>query len=235
MAWFYRAEIKTNSMKAFTFICLICCLAGQNIQAQDTTDVISNDNILRLIRSVVPPGWIMRADSDLIIVQRIEQVWILEGNRLNAPAGETREQRMDRVQSKGQKSTAFISFHYEPIWDPMRIEESMSFNAGIYAKIKALPERHGIVELYNPALSSRTEKVYTPKTPKDEVNIAAYHRERAELLASLIRMPDHNTEKYSLFLIEKQGGDDQFTTVFPEEASIELNTIHMLFRELCGR
>lgn len=222
-------------MKTLSFICLVFCLTTLNIKAQDTTDIIAGDNILRLIRGVVPPGWVMRADTDLIIVERIEQIWILDGNRLDAPAGETRDQLNARVQTKGKKATAFISFHYEPIWDPMRIEESMSFNAGIYAKIKALPERHGIVELYNPALSSRTEKVYTPKTPKDEVNIAAYHRERAELLASLIRMPDHNTEKYSLFLIDKQGGEDQFTTVFPEEASIELNTIHMLFRELCGR
>ena len=101
------------------------------------------------------------------------------------------------------------------------------------------------INAYMNGLKDRTQKIKTmgrpekcrlvfrcePLWPAGKLNKAkTANKERHEII---IKLPDHNTELYSLFLVSESGVEDEFHSVFPPEASQEAYQLKNIITGLC--
>lgn len=222
-------------MKTLLISLFIVCASIQ-MSAQDSfnDDFFKKDAILKSIYSVIPKGWVMSYDSSNITIYRKDSILVLYENRINAKP-ESAASIEERAVKHGKKELAFIRYRYDLIWDALRILDAQQNNEKIWAEIKKLPNRHGIERLKDPQRSSKERIVYAPVTHKDSMRVAAYEREYQEKLTQMIQLPNFHTQLYSLFLVEKNGLNDEYRMVYPLNVSIELSQIELLFKELCGK
>jgi hypothetical protein len=98
-----------------------------------------------------------------------------------------------------------------------------------------LPEKFKITSLKDQKLSSKGNIIYTPKTETDKKRIADFYIEREKLQGKIIKLPELSSQKYSLFILAKDGCNDESHIVYPDEASVELYSILSFLREICGK
>jgi len=222
-------------MKTLLILGLFSILTIQNISAQ-TESVVPNDAILKVIKPVLPKGWIMYPKEDLLIVESTDTVFVLFENQINAPVSvESKSDRVNRIKKYGKPQRSRIVYHFENKWSVEKIKEYNAANEAIYSKLKKLPEKHGITNLKDRMLSNKMGDVYVGKTEKEKKLVENYNKEKKELESQIKLLPNYHTELYSLFLIETTGCYDDMHLVTPESISTENYQVQTLFRELCGK
>jgi hypothetical protein len=209
------------------------------IFAQATEEEISKefykaDGNINLIINNLPAGWVFTADKGDFIIFRKDSVLILSENRINAPL-ENKEVKLNHIKEFGVKTQAKVIIHYENKWDFLRIQEAQIKNASIMDEIQKLPEKMKITSLLDSKLSRKGKPVYTAKNEKDQLCISNYYKEEERLEKKIVKLPDFNSQLYSLFIVSEDGKEDNMHYVYPTGASIELYTILSLFREACGK
>ena len=65
--------------------------------------------------------------------------------------------------------------------------------------------------------------------------IAQYEKEKKELLSKIVILPNYHTENFSFFYEYMTGFDDNTHLIYPEEASLQLFRIKILFFEYAGQ
>ena len=117
------------------------------------------------------------------------------------------------------------------MWFPERLKLARNTNKSIDQEISQLPGKHNITHLFNRAAKTAAD-IYRGKTQEEQHRIHAYEKEKKELEKKEVRLPDYVSKNYCLFLIEKKGMQDEFTLIYPEEASQEMYRIESKFREI---
>ncbi len=193
-----------------------------------------SDDIMNIIISHLPDGWNFADEDGYFIFQRKDSIWEL-AESASKVTGEKKADKNKRIQAEGKKTIAKIILKYEKKWDFIKIQEATISNQKIDNEIVNLAQKHKISGLKDLKLSSKEGIVYTPKTENDKKRIAEYYAEKKQLEEKIIRLPEMSSQKYSLFIISKSGGNDESHIIFPEEASLEMYTILSLCREVCGK
>ena len=99
-----------------------------------------------------------------------------------------------------------------------------------------LPEKFNITALANGTqMGKGGGVVYIGNTTEEKDRIAQYEKEMENLWKQITVIPNYHSEIYSLFLITKEGWNDDFHWVYPQEASNEVLSVEMYFIELCGK
>ncbi|MHC9542502.1 MAG: hypothetical protein AB9903_23590 [Vulcanimicrobiota bacterium] len=193
-----------------------------------------DDQVLRKVEGSLPAGWVMYTEEDRLVIKRREPVWILNENLINAPVSfESSKERDDRIRKKGRQSYARLVFRMEKAWTPEKLRCAAVTNEAVMADLKALPGRFGVEKLMDESLSRKGDIVYTGRTDDEKKRIAAFNRERERIEKNLVKLPDYTSKQYSLFLLIKEGAEDDFHSVAPGKASEEIYTIESLLKKYC--
>jgi hypothetical protein len=206
-------------------------LNGQNKSTED----IDKDATLKIIKNSIPKNWDFYNEGGKFILERKDTTWIVYENKINAPFSmETKQERNARIKKNGVIGKSRIVFRYEPKWDANKLLKANTHNDEIYKKMLQLPEKHNIKNLAS-GTGSKGDIIYAGKTQEEKDRVAKYNAEMEELWKEVIVVPNYHSEKYSLFLITKEGWNDEFHSVYPQEASNEVLSVEMYFYELCGK
>jgi len=193
-----------------------------------------DDLALRKVEGSLPAGWVMYTEEDRLVIKRREPVWILNENRINAPVSfESSSERDDRIRKKGRQGYARLVFRIEKAWTAEKMRCAAVTNEAVTADLKALPGRLGLEKLVDESLSRKGDTVYTGKTDDEKKRIAAFYIEKEKIKKSLVKLPDYTSKQYSLFLLQKEGAEDDFHSVAPGKASEEIYTVESLLKKYC--
>jgi hypothetical protein len=192
------------------------------------------DATLRKLEGHAPRGWSVTLADGQLVLAREGKVWALFENRINAPAShETAAARDERIRQHGGQAETRLVWRAEPRWDAERRRKALAANEAVRKELAGLPKKHG-VEALRDAFLSRKGETFVGKTDEDRRRIAELEREKARLEALLVRLPDCDTERYSLFQASRSGVEDETTVVSPREASQEAFLLESKLRELCA-
>ncbi len=216
---------------------LICGTPFIALKSQNkNTDDIDKDATLKIIKNSIPKNWDFYQENDKFILERKDTTWILYENRINAPlSNETKQARNARIKKNGVIGKSKIVFRYEQKWDVNKLIKSTTQNDEIYKQMIQLPDKYNIKSLASGSIAGKGNTVYVGNTTEEKDRIAKYDAEMVELWKKVIVVPNYHSEKYSLFLVTKEGWNDDFHWVYPQEASNEVLSVEMYFIELCGK
>jgi hypothetical protein len=79
---------------------------------------IKKDSLLKALQKEIPNNWNMRIYAQQLIIERIDSIWVLAGNWINAPASQygTDEDNKKQILEFGKHDQARIVFNIEPKW-----------------------------------------------------------------------------------------------------------------------
>lgn len=192
---------------------------------------LADANISILI-NYIPEGWTFIASGDTFIIRSCDTAWVLEENRINVPR-EDNEKRIQRILAKGKRIIPEILIKYEVKWSLDKIQQAKIFNTSIENKIQQLEKKYNIDQIEKKVSKNGIE--YFPINEKENKLLDAYYKEKEELTTKKINIPDFHTQKYSLYIISKQGCNDENHIIHPDNLSTELYTILTYIREICGQ
>ena len=221
-------------------VIMLACIAhvnegrAQSSEEEIPKELFREDKNINLVLQNLPKGWQFIEDSGKFVISYKDSVFVLSENRIDAPV-ENRENRIKRIKEHGIKILPMIVIKYENKWEFIRIQEAMIKNSETMDEIKNLADKMNISRLYDPERSKKNQMIYAAKNKPDEIALTNYYKEKELLEKKIIKMPDYNTQFYSLFVVFKNGADDDMHIVYPSEASVELYSILALFRETCGK
>lgn len=196
-------------------------------------DSIPDDDILLIkVKNLLPAGWSLIKNNDALIIQRDELVYVLFENMINAPVSlESREETEKRIKEKGELKRAMYILSFYPKLSVLEINNIKSHNDSIRNIINLLPDKFEIKDLLDKFASSKGEEVYVGKTDEEKKRIEKYKILKNKLNEELVRLPDFNSEKYSLYIDMIIGRGDEFHLVHPYEASTEMYKIIEILNE----
>jgi hypothetical protein len=228
-----------KGMKRCLLVMLFACCSVPQVFSQATEEEIhkefyKSDMLISVLINYLPEGWTFTEGQGRFSITRNDSVWVLDEKWMDAPK-ENKESRNKRIQEKGKKLACQLIFSYEDKWTVDKIQKASILNAATMDQIRKLPEKYKIAGLKDDKLSSKQSTVYTAKTETDKKNLDKYYKEKNQLEASLQKVPDFNSEKYSLFIVSRTGLSDDMHLVYPEKASTELYTILATCREVLGK
>lgn len=192
------------------------------------------DPVLEKLRNQLPANWSMRIENERLIVKRNEPAYQQITNLINAPAALIKKELQEKQASakkEGIEVYCTFVFQMETWWFPERLERVGNTNKSIDREINQLSKKYNITNLYNRA-SKTAEGLYRGKTAEEKRRIDAFEKEKKELEKKRVRLPDYVSRDYCLFLQEKKGMQDEYTLIYPEEASQEMYLIENKFREI---
>jgi hypothetical protein len=214
------------------FIILFFILFASCISQSFSDTIPDDDRMLLKVKNLLPEGWSMLRQNDVLAIQRDELIYVLFENMINAPVSmETKEEREQRIIKYGKQERQKYVFSFYPKLSDGEIEKKKNFNDSINNIIFSLPEKYGIKNLLDKFASSKGEEYYTGKTDEENKRIEKYKSEKKSLAEELIRLPEFNSEKYSLYLDMVIGISDEFHLVHPYEASAEMYKIREILYE----
>jgi hypothetical protein len=188
-----------------------------------------NDSVLNKIYSYLPKGWIVTEKNNKIIFQRIDSAYVMENSYDSIFYTSTKAERRARIMKEGKKTVSRITFRCEEKWNYTKLLTTKNNNLYYNKKLQGLPEKYKITSLLDKDLSTKSDPVFVGTTEKEKEAIKKYEKERSEILANITNLPSYNTEKFSLFLVSREGYTDSSNYVVPEEASLQLFKILALF------
>lgn len=192
------------------------------------------DPVLEKLRKQLPDNWSMHIENERLIVKRNEPAYQQITNLINAPAALIKKEQQEKQASEkkeGLEVYCTFVFQMETRWFPERLEAARNRNKSIDREISQLPEKYNITNLFNKAAKT-ADYLYRGKTTEEKRRIAAFEKEKKELEKKRVRLPDYVSQHYCLFLLEKKGMQDEFTLIYPEEASQEMYLIEKKFKEI---
>jgi hypothetical protein len=192
------------------------------------------DPMLEKLRYQLPANWSMFIENERLLVKRNEPAYQQITNLVNAPAAlikkDPREQEASAKKEGIEVYCTFV-FQMETRWFPERLEAARNTNKSIDREISQLSKKYNITNLYN-RVAKTAEYLYRGKTAAEKRRIDAFEKEKKELEKKRVRLPDYVSRDYCLFLLEKKGMQDEFTLIYPEEASQEMYLIENKFKEI---
>jgi hypothetical protein len=215
--------------KLFFFFFVFSSFCVQS-QTSDSIFDYKTDQILSKILKSLPKGWTFYEQKGELIIEKNDSIVIAEKAQIGVAANKKVSQ--DSVLKYGYKSKSRIIYKYSTRWTYEQTLNANSNNTKIYQQIKELPTKYKITNLFDKGKSSRNKNVYTGKTDEEKKIILQYEKEKGLLTSKLILIPNYHTDNYSLFLLSTSGVNNNFVTVYPNEASLQLNDILNLFYEL---
>lgn len=220
-------------MKNILIVILSLFLITSACKSQNESGLIQDDSLLVSLKEKIPQGWTVSIAEDKLIIEKNDSVWVLSENKINAPISILNdEEEIKRIKEFGKKVQSSFVFQLEDKWSEEKCKQVRDKNETIYTQIKVLPEKYEIVYLYDSSLSRKGLDVFIGNTDEERKRIHEYEVERFKIEKGLIKIPDYNSEKYSLFLISKIGIEDEFHTVYPKEASEEMYRIEKILKEV---
>ena len=93
-------------------------------------------------------------------------------------------------------------------------------NEAVAKLLRALPAKHGIAHLVAAAVA-RKPGLGLGGTPAEQGRVAAYDAERKRIVARLVKLPEHHSQRYSLFFDRHEGWSDAYHMVDPPDAAAE--------------
>lgn len=192
------------------------------------------DPVLIKLKNQLPDNWSMHIENERLIVKRNEPAYRQITNLINAPVALIKKERREKQASakkEGIEVYCTFVFQLETRWFPERLERARNINKSIDREISQLSKKYNITNLYNRA-SKTVAGLYRGKTPEGKRRIAAFEKEKKELMKKRVRLPDYVSRDFCLFLLEKKGMQDEYTLIYPEEASQEMYRIENKFKEI---
>lgn len=184
----------------------------------------TNDKILNQVKEILPEGWFMSVKDDLLVIERTDSVWSYLENKMNAdgsiyPVKE--EDKLDYIKSSGRKIKCHFTYVIEKKWTDKKLMKVVQYNDSVYKEISGLDKKYGLEELFK---RPSKDGNYTRYMKSEEVinNFKKYNEEKKELQLAIKKVPDGNTEFYSLFFKSSDGMEDAFTSIYPAAVSQEM-------------
>ena len=220
-------------MKDTLLIILTLLLFTSACKSQSGSGLADNDSLLTALKERIPQGWNVLLSEDELRIERKDSVWVLSENKINAPERIFSEgEEIERIKKYGKMMQSSFVFRLEDKWSEENIQSNKEKNENINEKVKVLPEKYGIVHLYDSSLSRKGNDVFIGNNEEERNRIHEYEVEKFKIEKGLIKIPDYNSEKYSLFLISKTGMEDEFHSVYPKEVSEEMYGIEKILNEV---
>lgn len=193
-----------------------------------------DDARLARVAAALPKGWSMTVETDKVTFLRAGDIWVLNENRINGPVStKTAAQQDAWVRSHGVRTQGRLTFRLEPKWSTAKWTETKQKNAAVWSAIEALPAKYRITDLYDARLSRKGTPTYIARNADDEQRIQACHKESDELQKTLLPLPVHESEQFSLFEPSPVGAVDDMHQVSPQQASAELYQVQVLIQKEC--
>lgn len=190
------------------------------------------DENLNLILEKIPDGWSVEWQSDTLIFKRQGDVYSLYENKINAPVSyETDEEFGERVKAHGSKIEAKVIVKLYHRWTPEKFAEANTHNNRIISKVLELQNDYDILRLRKESPHSKAGYFFVPETGDDEDRVRLFQIKKRELERELINIPDYHSEKFSYFISEIQGAEDEYVSISPQAASYEVYEILSLFQQ----
>jgi hypothetical protein len=193
------------------------------------------DPVLEKLKKQLTDNWSMHIENERLIVKRNEPAYQQITNLINAPAAlikKYQQKKQASAKKEGIKVYCTFVFQMETRWFPERLEWARNTNKSIDREISQLSKKYNITNLYTRA-SKTIEGFYRGKTKEEKHRINAFEKEKKELEKKRVRLPDYVSRDYCLFLLEKKGMQDEYTLIYPEEASQVIYFIEKKFKEIC--
>ncbi len=196
--------------------------------------ILENDKILKKIQGSIMKNWKIIVTTNEIIFERDQDVWELYENQINAPLDTEPEQdKIERIKKNGKKTKTKVRYFYVEKWSEEKIKDVKEKNSSIQNKISTLMDKYNIKHLYDSFGSSKGGEYFYKGTWEEKKRINEYKKEKQLLENQIIKLPDHNTGKYSLFILSGTGYNDMYSIVYPFEATKEAYEIMNIVRENC--
>jgi len=192
------------------------------------------DPVLEKLKKQLPDNWSMHIENERLIVKRNEPAYQQIANLINAPAALIKKEQREKqasAEKEGVEVYCKFVFQLETRWLPERLERARNINKSIDREISQLSEKYNIATLYNRA-SKTAAGLYRGKTAEEKRRMDAFEKEKKELMMKRVRLPDYVSRDYCLFLLEKEGMQDEYTLIYPEAASKEMYRIENKFKEI---
>jgi hypothetical protein len=192
------------------------------------------DPVLEKLRDQLPANWSMFIENERLLVKRNEPAYQQITNLINAPAVLIKKEQQERqaiAKKEGIEVYCTFVFQLETRWFPERLEAARNANKSIDREISQLSKKYNLTDLYNRAAKT-AEYLYRGRTAEEKRRIDAFEKEKKEVEKKRVRLPDYVSRQYCLFLLEKKGMQDEYTLIYPEEASKEMYLIENKFKEI---
>jgi hypothetical protein len=194
--------------------------------------VFNDDESLLKVKKLLPAGWKMISTNDTLIIEREDSVYVLSENRINAPeSSETRDEINKRIMKYGRLEKPGLIFRYYTKLDSSEMATTKELSITLQKIIYSLPEKFEIEHLIDKFAMSKGEEIYIGKTSDEKERIENYYKEKNKLFSEIPRLPDFNSEKYSLYLDMIIGMEDQMHLIYPYEVSGEIFKIREILNE----
>jgi hypothetical protein len=86
---------------------------------------VDKDNLLTEIKAQLPDNWTMKIEAEQLIFEKLDSIWVLQGNWINAPASDYEDDELNknRIMEFGKKQKARIVFDLEPKWSQQKMNQ----------------------------------------------------------------------------------------------------------------
>jgi hypothetical protein len=218
-------------MKKYVVFFAVLLAINSFLYAQQDSIYI-NDESLSKVKKLLPVGWKMINTNDTLIIEREDSAYVLSENRINAPeSSETRDEINKRIIKYGRLEKPKFIFRFYTRLDSSEMATSKVLSITLQKIIYSLPEKYEIGHLIDKFAMSKGEEVYIGKTSDEKERIENYYKEKNKLFSEIPRLPDFNSEKYSLYLDMIIGMEDQLHLIYPYEVSGEIYKINNILNE----
>ncbi len=196
--------------------------------------LFKKDAVLKKISDALPSDWNVSESSENLIFERAGTVSVLFENKINADMSRQKD-RDQKIIKLGKAEKCRLVYRCEPVWPTAALNSAKNANEEIHQKIRELEEKNNLQNLRKDRPNSKSQEQFTAKTPEDKEKLEKYEKEKTELERKIIKLPDHNTELYSLFFVSESGIEDEFHSVFPAEASQQAYQLKNIIAECCEK
>ncbi|MCU0847356.1 MAG: hypothetical protein MUD12_05670 [Spirochaetes bacterium] len=187
----------------------------------------NGDGLLDKFINSIPENWSGIREGNRFILERTGKILIVYENKINAPNRSDMENTKSRT-AIGKKSTMKIIFKIEKKWNDERLSEIKKENNNIREMTAGLEQKYKIGNLYNKQLSRKGRAYFTGTTTEEKYSIRQYESEKKHLDGMMRKIPDYNSEKFSIFIESWPACTDEYHTVYPESACREFSQIKNL-------
>jgi len=197
--------------------------------------LFKKDAVLKKISEALPPDWNISVSGENLIFDRAGTVSVLFENKINAEDMSRQKNRDQKIKKLGKSEKCRMIYRCEPLWPTAALNSAKTTNEEIHQKIRELEEKNNMKNLRKDPPNGKSPEQFTAKTPEDKEKIEKYEKEKGELELKIIKLPDHNTELYSLFFVSETGVEDEFHSVSPADASQEAYRVKNIISEYCEK
>mgnify|MGYP001209466356 CR=1 FL=1 len=188
---------------------------------------IGSDKALARLQKRLPRGWVMKQTPGRLIIESRAFVWVLHQNMINAPATTlSPASHTARIKKQGRKMHSAIIFKTAPRWSSTKMAKARAKNRLIRKKIAALITKYGLSSLFR---SNSKLSIEARARRKGLSGVyARYIRKKSALERSLVRLPEYQSSRSSLWILSTPGASDQFSLVHPYAISRQNYAIRSL-------